>query len=75
MTGVLADSLAAEQDFGLGPAPRSARLNFLGMHHLRTLAAALTVGVCLLYRSRFQRIGCHPEAAALMRNRGQSFSP
>ena len=59
MTGVQADSLTAEQDFAFRPAPQRACRDFLGMHHLRMLAAALAVGVSLLYRCRFQRI-CLP---------------
>ena len=74
MTGVPVDSFAAKQDFAFRPAPQRASRDFLGMHHLRMLAAALAVGVSLLYCSRFQRIGCHPEAAALMRDRGQAFA-
>jgi len=44
------------------------------MRRLRMRAAALAVGVCLLYRSRFQRIGCHPEASALARDSGEAFT-
>ena len=57
MTGVPVDSLAAKQNFAFRPAPQRASRDFFGMHHLRMLAAALAVGVSLLYRCRFQRIG------------------
>ena len=44
------------------------------MHYFHVLAAALTVGVSLLYRCRFQRVDTDPKAAALMRDRGQPFA-
>ncbi len=74
MTGVPVDSFAAKQDFAFGPSAQHTGRDFLGMHHLRMLAAALAMGVCLLYRCRFQRIGADPCAASLMRNGGQTFA-